>query len=378
MKCRVLAFQPLSVNVKCHQPISLSIQGINCLFALRPAHIDTAEQLTHGGTFVAVEFSIEENIDSLATTRLGLDLIEDFFSAVALIEGAPFGKTAPIQIVGVDRPNPGEHTLLFFLHLEMNHWIKPLSQDTVESARSIVMHWDGLENGRRLRRAGHQFHRAVQSDNMVESFEQAHVGLEALEKPLAIAMEMTPGAEDIQGKCEACGATYTRRRTVLAGVRAYVQGKFHPETATAERNNEWRRINNLRHELFHSLGGADLEQEARGVLPATMHYLHDGICCLSHSHDLESQTFYLFRPSVRQIVFGGQVRTDDLGPLETWSPFFDVKNGYWVEHAEHGFVPEFSAVKMGAEDISGHFFWMGESLEFASEKDLIPADFEEK
>jgi len=39
-------------------------------------------QLTHGGTFIVIEFATEESTDFFPATQIGLDLIEDFFAAV--------------------------------------------------------------------------------------------------------------------------------------------------------------------------------------------------------------------------------------------------------------------------------------------------------
>ena len=123
------------------------------------------------------------------------------------------------------------------------------------------------------------------------------MGLEALEKPLANALNIPVGVEEIKGKCDNCGVDYTRKKTVLAGVRAYICGDFHPETSLPERRKEWRKINTLRQNLFHSLRDIDrLEDNAQAVLPAAMHYLHDAICCMSHSHHLESLKFEMGYP----------------------------------------------------------------------------------
>ncbi len=85
---RLLAFQPLSLLLELSIPFELSIQNIKCRLALQPAHSDKSSQLTHGGTFIVIEFSTEESTDLFPATQIGLDLIEDFFAAVSLVEGA--------------------------------------------------------------------------------------------------------------------------------------------------------------------------------------------------------------------------------------------------------------------------------------------------
>jgi hypothetical protein len=72
---RLLAFQPLSLSLELSSSFELSIQNIKCRFALRLAHNDKSSQLTHGGTFIVIEFSTAESIDLLLATQKGLDII---------------------------------------------------------------------------------------------------------------------------------------------------------------------------------------------------------------------------------------------------------------------------------------------------------------
>ena len=154
---RLLAFQPLSLVLELPCPFELSIQNISCHIALRPAHSDKAAQLTHGGTYIVIEFSTEESLDLLPATQKGLDLIEDFLSALCLVEGASFRPVEPIQIISADKKVSRKYTLVHFFNLSMNHWHRPISQETFRSIKSILAHWDGLESGKRLRRAALQF-----------------------------------------------------------------------------------------------------------------------------------------------------------------------------------------------------------------------------
>ena len=375
---RLLAFQPLSLALDDSRPFELSIQKIPCRFALQPVHSDPAVQRVQGGTFVAIEFSLKNVTDMLVATQKGLNLIEDFLSGVSLVEGTTFRDVEPVQIVSTEQEPEKKYKLIRFLPLSMHHWDRPISNDTIETVRGLLAHWDGLDSGKRMRRAARQYHKAIGTDNDLAAFQHAYMGLEALEKPLADVMNIPPGVEELRGQCDKCGAEYIRKRTVLAGVRAYVCGALHPETAPSERRQEWKEINNLRQELFHSLkDSTKLEQEARRVGPAAMHHLHDAICCLSHAHSLESNNFKLVR-GIRRILLLGRFRSSDLGLLDQWRPLLDVEDGYWVNHPQYGFIPEFRINNPGIKDLEAVFFWLNAPLKSATEDNLIPANFENK
>ena len=152
---RFVALQPLSLAVEDSRSFALSIQNIPCRFALRPLHSDGASQRTHGGTLLAIDFSLANETDLLDATRTGLDLVEDFLSAVSLIEGATFCDAEPIQIVCSDHASGGEHPFLYFLKLSMFRWDSLISNATIQTVRDLLSHWDGLDSGNRLRRAAH-------------------------------------------------------------------------------------------------------------------------------------------------------------------------------------------------------------------------------
>ncbi len=373
---RLLAFQPLSLTLEDLRPFELSIRKIPCRIALWSVHKGAAAQRSRGGTMIAVDFSLPNETDLLLATKKGLELVEDFLSGVSLVEGTTFRDVEPIQIVRNDRASARKYALVYFLGLSMHHWDSPISRATIETVRGLLAHWDALDSGDRLRRAARQFNKAIGAGGSLAAFQQAYMGLEALEKPLADAVKIPPGVEIIQGKCEKCGAEYTRRRTVLAGVRAYVCGTLHPGTASPERKSEWKKINGLRQDLFHSLADdVKLEAEVRRALPATMHYLHDAVCCLSHAHSLEKPTFKLIR-GTRQIVLLGRFSAATLDPLEQWEPLLDVKDGHWVRHPQHGFIPEFRINNPGIKNLKATFFWLDAPLGSASERKLVPANWE--
>ena len=95
--------------------------------------------------------------------------------------------------------------------------------------------------------------------------------LESLEPPLAELLGIEAGVENVKGNCDKCGAEYTRRRTMLNAVRAYIHGDCHPDDAALERKQEWKRINDLRHKLIHGLDDPnDLQEQVNDVLPAAL------------------------------------------------------------------------------------------------------------
>jgi hypothetical protein len=373
---RLLAFQPLSLSLELPIPFELSIQNIQCCFALRPAHIDESLQRTHGGTMINVEFSTKDPIDLFAATQEGLDLIEDFFAALSLVEGATFRDMEPVQIVNIDQTIPEECTFVHFLNLSINHWHKPVSKEMFQAAQGILAHWDGLESGKRLRRAARQFQKAIGADDALTAFQYAYTGLEAIEKPLADIMGISAGAAEVEGHCEKCGERYVKKRSMLAAVRAYVTGAIHPKDAIPEKKKEWKDINNFRHDIFHSLEDVrKLELKAPTVLTAAMHHLHDAVCCLSHSHGLESDTFKLVRGMAR-IVFIGTFRSAKLEPIEDCQALLKVDRGYWVLHPQYRFVPRFK-IEKSELDLGGIFCWLKGSLRDVKSDDLVPANFED-
>lgn len=378
IRFRLLAFQPLSLTLEDARPIELCIQNIPCRLALRCAHTGKSVQSTHGGSFISLDFSLIDESDLLVATSRGLDLIDDFFSGVSLVEGVTFDEVEPIEIVRNDNANPRDYILLRFLRLSMRRWNTPIPRTAIENVQSLLAHWDGLDTGRRLRRAARQYLKAIGTRSALAAFQHAYMGLEALEKPLAEALSIPAGVEIIQGHCAKCGAEYTHRRTVLAGVRAYVYGSIHPETAIAERKQEWKSINELRHELFHSLADTtQLERKAQSVAPAAMHCLHDAICCLSHAHDLESGIFKLVI-GTRPMLMIGRFSSDGLGPLEQCRPLLEVDEACWADHPQHGLVPEFRISNPRVKNLEAVVFWLDVPLEIASEENLVRANWESK
>jgi len=195
--------------------------------------------------------------------------------------------------------------------------------------------------GGRLRRAAGLYRRALQEQQTddLSAFQYGYMGLEALEPALAEQMGVSSGVEETKGKCRACGAEFIRRKTMLAGVRAYIMGNNHPSTAGSHRETEWKGINDLRQNQFHSLRDPeDLYADARAVVPAAAHFLHDAICCLSHAHDLEEPTFWLERGARILLRGDSEPAIDD--PLEECRPVAGFREVRWTVDREFGYVPE--------------------------------------
>jgi hypothetical protein len=196
------------------------------------------------------------------------------------------------------------------------------------------------------------------------------MGLESLEPLLAELLGVRAGAEEVKGKCEECGFEYTRMRTMLNGVRSYIRGDYHPDVRSPEREAEWKRMNRLRQDLFHSLADSDKAVgDLKALLPAAMHYLHDAICCLSHAHELESAEFRLARPAP-QMVFGGSFRADEIPSLDDWGFVVKAEIEDWHEHPPFGFVPRCRISVERCKVIEAKPFWLPNPVAIASEDDL--------
>jgi hypothetical protein len=300
---RVLVKQALSVEIS-KAVEDLDIQGVRCQIAIRPAHDDLPTQRKLGGATLAVEFRRAADHDLVAAARDGFELIEDFLSAITVVSGTTF---APSEIVQVAKLGDGNRDCDFvqFLPLSVRHWHEEISDDKLTAARKLLAHWDGLDNGHRLRRAAKRYRFAAGVMDDVSAFLEAHTGLEAMEKPLAIAAGLTPGAEEMQASCPKCGHQYSYKRTALVGVRALVHRTIDPAKADKDHVADWKRMNSLRNEVTHSLADdSELKDRPLDALVATMHYLHDAICTYSHCPELSSAKYTLTRGPVEFVIVG--------------------------------------------------------------------------
>jgi hypothetical protein len=153
-------------------------------------------QNTYGGMFVTIDFSLVCENDLLRATQKGLDLVEDFFSGLSLVEGAIFRESQPFQIIRIEKEPPHKYSMIHFLDISMRQWHKPISSVTIYEIRKLLAHWDGLDSGKRLRRAARQFNKAKGIANVLTAFQHAYMGLEALEKPLANKLNIPAGVRN--------------------------------------------------------------------------------------------------------------------------------------------------------------------------------------
>ena len=146
-----------------------------------------------------------------------------------------------------------------------------------------------------------------------------------------------------------------------------------------ERRKEWEEINRLRHELFHCLkDGQESAQKIQRILPAAMHGLHDALCCLSHSHRLESPTFKLYRGMPR-LVFVGQFR----GPLSL--DHWRNANSCLRHNLAIGWTILSTDLCRGSDSHAApgpkirevFFFRLDAPLASATKEDLVPSNWEE-
>jgi len=364
-------------SVALQDPVSFAIKvgEYPCRVFFRPSQTDPSLQRALGGTLFQLEFEAAES-DLLRAASLGSRLTEDILAGLALVTGAPFGGVAFVHLVDITLNTTTP--FVFLLAPSYLHTDRSINESDIAHLQAMLAHWDHLPKGARLRRAAGLYRRAIQDDDDVSSFQEAYMGLEALEPALAEQIGVTSGCEETTGNCEKCGAEFVRRRTVLNGVRAYIRGDKHPNTAlTAQREKEWKQINDLRHNLFHSLVDFEkLRSQSRTMVAAAAHYLHDAVCCLSHAHNLESPTYRLPK-GAKQLVLRGAVEPGIQDTLEECRPILTLKELGWDPHPKHGFVPRANIVHdRGNADIGGNFFWVTAPLDVATESDLRPAEFE--
>lgn len=375
---RVLARQPLAISSASTAPIRLRIRQSDCEVSLRPIPDDGTALGILGGTYVAIEFDLDRIDDLLRVTHHGVELIDDFLAAIALVEGATLQPVEPVFSV---RPVDDGTACRFvqFMHLEMNHWDEPIPQEAIRQAQHLLAHWDGLDSGSRLRRAARAYRHALGTADEISAFQHAYMGLEAMEKPLADAIGIPPGVEEVSGKCEKCGATYTRKRTTLAGVRSYVHGAHHGVTDSTERQKEWREMNRLRQDIFHGLADVNTARDrAEQILPAALHYLHDAICCRSHSHELETAAFRVARAS-RRLLAMGEYDAPTPTELSALVAPLQVKKEQWIRDDRFPMrVPDIQFRNPGVPNLRLGFFWLGGPLASATEDILVEAQAERR
>jgi hypothetical protein len=374
---RVLARQPLSLDVDGGAVMNVEIQGVDCLIAVEASHSDEAKQKELGGSTLAIEFLSHPDLDLFDAARAGLELIEDFLSAVTVVSGTTFAHSELLQVARRDQREGANCEFAIHLPLPLKHWHERISEGKLSSVRNLLAHWDGLESGHRLRRAARNYRSAAGNPDHVSAFQQAYVGLEVLEKPLAtMAGFKKHGTEEVTGTCENCGHEYNRNRTVLVGVRAFVHGDVDPKAAEAGRKADWKLMNNLRNDLAHGLVDDDElgDRPTRGLTTA-MHYLHHAICVSSHAHDLTSDRYVLARGG-REYVLMGRYTAGEWPPLSDWRQVVDISDFTWVRHATHGLVPQTVVNVKGIADLEVYVGRLRKPIAMATVEDIEPTPIE--
>lgn len=372
MKYRMLVHQPIAVAVEWKEPFQVRPPTGHPLAHIRQRNTDLLTQHREGGTQLALEF-MSDQTDLMRTTHEGLELADDIFSALALSTGAPFQPCAPLYIEAVT--SAPEVPLASFFGIEGLTWSAKVGADQIKLIQRAFRHWEALESGDRFRRAVRRYRQAIGREDWLEAFQDAYMGLEALEKPIAQELNVPRGHESVEGKCEHCGASYKRKRTVLSGIRAYICGNPDgniPDEATKERIKEWKQLSGLRNKIVHGLEElSKLEAQAHEALPAALHYLHDTACHLIHAHELETVDYSYGRFTLSRIVAtGGATKGRPECALEAWEPLMEIHPGRWVQY-EKWIVPEFT-ITSKAGDIEVAFFTLTKPLSDASEEDLEP------
>lgn len=374
---RVMGHQPLSVEMEAQTLECLSIQKTLCNISIRSAQIESALQLKSGGSILAIEFEADSTLDLVVAARQGLSLLEDFLSAIALVNGSTFQSTEPLQVACLGGANVDRCEFIVFTRLSLKHWSEPITQHTVAKARHLLAHWDGLESGHRLRRAALQYRQAIGNLDDSVAFQEAYIGLESMEPLLARAAGLQPGTEEIKGSCEECGHQFTRKKTSLVGVRAFILNNLDPELAEEGRKDEWKLINTLRNELMHGkVDPEKLSDRPHKALVAAMHHLQTSICLASHAEDIVSDEYLLVRGGQVYLLLG-HYEASSWPKLHEWGESIEIADFTWVRHEQYGFVPQISIKSKGLKYLKISVAALGEPFSFATMKSIKPTRFEQ-
>jgi len=348
---RILGIQPLSVEMDAQTLGPMTLQKITCNISIRSATDDPVLQRQLGGSLLAIEFSSSEE-DMLVATRRGMSLLEDFLSALALVTGSSFQTTEPLQVARITE-RADECDFYIFKRLPMSHWGEAITKEKIETVKHILAHWDGLEDGHRLRRAALQYREAIGNLDDTAAFQEAYIGLETMEPPLAKAVGLSPGMEEISGSCEACGHSYVRKKTTLVGVRTFVLGTIDAASADDDRAADWRLINRLRNDLMHGLVDPEkLGDRPAAAMIATMAYLHNAICLQSHAAGRVTDKYHLARGGKIYLICG-TYKEPTWPNLHQWGMVLEMKDFTWVPHEQIGFVPQLQFKNNGLKDAEG-------------------------
>lgn len=375
---RVSAFQPISIALAAKKSVfKLKIRKEDCSFSLKPVHSRESKRLKNGGTHITVEFTKAlEGDDIVVAAREGIDMIEDFQSALSLVSGVPLRGVRLLQVAKFDLLEE-RCEFLQFLDIDPLHWPRDITDSDLNNALSILAHWDGLDKGNRLRRGARRYRDAIGNvHDDVSAYQDAYAGLEALEPILAPLYGLESGVETVETTCPHCKKAYSYKRTSLVGVRAFVLGSTDAQGAEEGRRADWKAMNSLRHNIVHSLkDDEEIEGVARRSLMAAMHYLHDAVCIGSHSVDMASNEYRVARAPIPHAIHG-VYDLHALPDLPKWGSVLTLKDVEWVPHATMKFVPQTRLKAIGLKNVRMRFVRLKGDLSDATEESLEVAETE--
>jgi hypothetical protein len=363
---RLHARQPIAVNIIATQPFALSQSDFPKVL-IRAVHEEPTEQMRLGGTDILIEFETKE-LDLLKVVKLGLELADSVLAALSLYATIPFGASTPIQLLETT-PDLLTRRFMIPLHIATSRWDRPIDANAITFVQGAIAHWDNLDTGHRLRRAAKKYAQGLAEHDPTDAFQMAYVGLEVLEKPLAIEFGIAPGAEEMTGTCANCGTTFKYNRSTLAAVKRYVTDAAHDGHASEQRKKDWKNCSAIRNDLAHGLKDiSEIEGRAHRFLPAIFHYLHDASVHLAHAHEQESNEFILALP--KQFLLLGIVKEYVPPPLEELDILIEARPLRWVEDKTYGMLPEFEMKKTKSLDIGIAVCSLPKPMSDATEKDL--------
>jgi hypothetical protein len=129
---RVLARQPLSLDIGSAGTHELDIQGVSCRISVKPAHSDLAKRKELGGTTLAIEFLSDPDLDLVEAARAGFELIEDFLSAITVVSGTTFGPSELLQVARLDEADGQNCEFMIFMPLPLKHWHEEIWGDKLK------------------------------------------------------------------------------------------------------------------------------------------------------------------------------------------------------------------------------------------------------
>lgn len=372
----MLTSQPLAFPVKHNKPFRVNPPQERPIAQFRQENSDAVTRQAAGETQLALEFNSNSK-DLIQAAHFGLELADNIFSALSLSLGAPIKPCKPVYIEEAE--DTENVRIAGFFGIEARAWHEPIDDSEIALIQRAFRHWETLNSGDRFRRAVRRYRQALGREDALDAFQEAYMGLESIEKPIALELGVPVGHELVEGKCESCGVTFQRKRTVLSGIRAYMCGnpdRENPKSIATERLEDWKKLSRLRTDIVHGLEEiSELQARAHDARPAVLHYLHDAACHLIHAHELESDSYSLTMNLLSSIVaMGTTTEGRPTTTLDSWNPLIEITIGGWSQY-DNLLVPEVG-IKANTKGASGAFFFLKKPLSDASENDLEPINFE--